>query len=116
MDKPWKQEERAVARLLHGTRYKANTGGRVDVEGPEFIAQVKHVKRMSLAQIEALALEMCDLGIQRRKEGVLVVKRRSGRGIITPRLVIMTESVFERLMEKKGIFEGIQDEVTYEAA
>ena len=116
MDKPWKQEERAVARLLTGTRYQANTGGRVDVEGPEFIAQVKHVKRMSLAQIEALALEMCNLGIQRRKEGVLVVKRRGGRGTVTPRLVLMTEGVFERLMKKKAMLGAVEGEVIDEAA
>lgn len=110
MNKPWKQEEREVAKLLHGKRYEANTGGRVDVEGPTLIAQVKHVKRLSLDQIEALALEMCDLGIQRRKEGVLVVKRRAGRGTHTPRLVIMTEGVFERLMKAKGIFGEVENE------
>jgi len=29
-DRQWKQEEREAARLLGGTRYPANSGGRVD--------------------------------------------------------------------------------------
>ncbi len=93
-DKAWKQEERNVARLICGSRYPANQGGRVDVEGPSTIAQVKHVQRLSLAQLEALAVEMAALGATRGKTGVVVVKRRAGRGIVTPRLVVMTEGVF----------------------
>ena len=69
-DKAWKQEERNVARLVGGTRYPANQGGRVDVEGPSTIAQVKHVQRLSLAQLEALAVEMAALGATRGKTGV----------------------------------------------
>ena len=40
-NKPWKQEERQVARLVRGRRYPANQGGRVDVESPSIVAQVK---------------------------------------------------------------------------
>lgn len=39
-------------------RYAANSGGRVDVEGPQVVAQVKHVRRLSLAALEALAVEV----------------------------------------------------------
>ena len=94
-DRPWKQEERSVARLLGGTRYPANSGGRVDVEGPGVVAQVKHVQRLSLAQLEALAVEMERVGTERGKTGLLVVKRRAGRGQPTPRLVVMTEAVWQ---------------------
>lgn len=90
-DRPWKQEEREVARLLGGTRYPANSGGRVDVEGPTVIAQVKHVRTLSLAQLEDLALEMEALGAAKGKVGVLVVKRRAGKGKPTPRLIVLTE-------------------------
>jgi len=93
-DLSWKAEERAVARLVGGTRYPANSGGRVDVEGPNMVAQVKHVQWLSLAQLEALAVEMARLGVPRGKVGVVVVKRRAGRGMVTPRLVVMTEGVF----------------------
>jgi len=92
-DRCWKAEERAVAHLVKGTRYPANSGGRVDVEGPNMVVQVKHVQRVSLAQLEALAVEMAALGATRGKAGV-VVKRRAGRGMVTPRLVVMTEGVF----------------------
>ena len=47
-----------MARRLGGSRYSANSGGRVDVEGPAVVAQVKHVKTCSLASLEALAVEM----------------------------------------------------------
>ena len=93
-NRPWKQEERHVARLVMGARYPANQGGRVDVESPSIVAQVKHVQRLSLAQLEALAVEMARLGVTRGKTGVVVVKRRAGRGMVTPRLVVMTEGVF----------------------
>ena len=101
-DKHWKQEERHVANLVNGTRYPANMGGRVDVEGPSTIAQVKHVQRLSLAQLEALAVEMAALGATRDKVGVVVLKRRAGRGMVTPRLVVMTEEAFQALQAAHG--------------
>lgn len=91
-DRPWKQEERRVARLLGGQRYPANTGGPVDVESPTILAQVKHVQRLSLTRLETLAIEMEVLTIPRSKVGVVVVKRRAGRGQATPRLVVLTET------------------------
>ncbi len=44
-DKPWKREERHAATLIGGSRFGANTGGRIDAESPQIVAQVKHVKR-----------------------------------------------------------------------
>lgn len=104
-DLSWKAEERAVARLVGGTRYPANSGGRVDVEGPDMVAQVKHVQRLSLVQLEALAVELESLGTRRGKPGVVVVKRRAGRGHMTPRLVVMTEDVFRALQTSRTIVE-----------
>jgi len=104
-DRPWKQEERHVARLVMGARYPANQGGRVDVESPSIVAQVKHVQRVSLAQLEALAVEMAALGATRGKTGMVVVKRRAGRGMVTPRLVVMTEDVFRALQTSRTIVE-----------
>lgn len=101
-DRPWKAEERPVAKLLGGSRYPANSGGRVDVEGSTVVAQVKHVARLSLVQLEALAVEMATLGQERGKVGVVVVKRRAGRGQVTPRLVVCTEAVW-RLAGRGGV-------------
>lgn len=98
-DKPWKHEERAVAHLLGGARYPANSGGRVDVEAPGVAAQVKHVRTLPLAQLEALAVEMEAVGTAKGKVGLVVVKRRAGRGQPTPRLVVMTEAVWCRLTD-----------------
>jgi len=99
----WKCEERAVGRLLGGTRYPANSGGRVDVESPRFVCQVKHRRACSLAELERLAVEMDALGRQRGKCGVVVVKRRAGCGNGTPRLVVLTESTFRSLV---GVDDG----------
>ncbi len=96
-DKPWKREERKAAALIAGARYPANLGRRVDADGPELIAQVKHVQRLSLAQLEALAVELAQLGTERGKVGVVMVKRRAGRGMPTNRLVVMTQAGFEAL-------------------
>ncbi len=96
-DKPWKREERKAAALIAGARYPANLGRRVDAEGPELIAQVKHVQRLSLAQLEALAGELAQLGTERSKVAVVMVKRRAGRGSVTARLVVMTQEVFNVL-------------------
>ncbi len=96
-DKPWKREERHAATLIGGSRFGANTGGRIDAESPQIVAQVKHVKRLSLAELEALAVEVGQLGAKRGKVGVVVVKRRAGSGKPTHRLVVMTQAVFEAL-------------------
>ena len=105
-DRPWKQEERQVARLLGGRRYPANSGGRVDVEGPHVVAQVKHVRQLSLAQLEALALEMQAVGSERGKIGLVVVKRRAGRGQATPRLIVMTEEAWRQLHARTALRSG----------
>lgn len=105
-DRPWKQEERQVARLLGGTRYPANSGGRVDVESPTVVAQTKHVRRLSLAQLEALAREMQAVGARKGKVGLLVVKRRAGRGRDTPRLIVMTEEAWCQLHARRALGSG----------
>ena len=96
-DRPWKAEERHVARLLGGSRYPTNSGGQVDVESGRYVCQVKLVRRLSLAQLEALALELERIGQARGKVGLVVVKRRAGRGQETPRLVVMTETAWQAL-------------------
>jgi len=95
-DKAWKAEERRAAALCRGTRFPANVGGRVDFEGTDFVGQVKHVRRLSLAALEALAVEVQRIGTTRAKAGVVVVKRRAGRGCPTVRLIVMTDETFER--------------------
>ncbi|MBI4637615.1 MAG: hypothetical protein HY727_14815 [Candidatus Rokubacteria bacterium] len=98
-DKPWKQEERRAAALCGGTRFPANVGGPLDFEGPGYVGQVKHVRRLPLAALEGLAGEVERIGLSRTppKAGVVVVKRRAGRGQRTTRLVVMTEAAFRAL-------------------
>jgi len=93
-DRPWQQEERQVAHLLHGKRYPANSGRRVDVERDRLICQVKHRRTCSLAPLEALAIELDELGRTQNKLGIVCIKRRAGRGSKTPRLIVMTEAVW----------------------
>ncbi len=84
-DKPWKQLEREVARLLGGSRYPANSGGRVDVESSTVVAQVKHVRTLSLAALEALAVEMERIGEEQGKIGVVVGQAAGWPGQGNPR-------------------------------
>ena len=90
----WKQFERDVARLLEGKRYPANSGGRIDVESAEYVAQVKHRKTMSVPELERWATEIEQIGAEKGKTGILVVKRRAGRGQATNALGILTEAAF----------------------
>ena len=102
MSVAWKAEERLVARLLGGSRYPANSGGRVDVESDTYLGQVKNVARLSLAQLEELALEMATLAQDQDKVGIVVVKRKGGRGRETPRLIIMAETAWRELERVKS--------------
>ncbi len=101
-DRPWKKEERAVARLLGGKRHWANSGRRVDIEGARYLCQVKHRRACSLAELERLAVELAELGRQQGKVGVVSIKRRAGRGQPTPRLLVLTEDGWRALMQAQG--------------
>jgi len=70
----------------------------MDFVGDRFVGQVKNVRRMSLAAIEALAEEAADAGFQARKLGVVVLKRSAGPGVKTPLLFVMTEDVWRALV------------------
>lgn len=99
MSKPWKQAERRAAALIGGRRYPANSGGSVDVESDSYVGQCKEIARASLAELEALTLEVERVGNQKSptKIGILIVKRRAGRGVETPTLVIMTHRAFAEM-------------------
>jgi hypothetical protein len=96
-DRAWKQHERRSAALIGGRRYAANQGGLVDCESDWAVAQCKEVQRCSLAELERLALEAERQGQQRRKVGLVVVKRRAGAGRKTPMLVVMTAEQFREM-------------------
>jgi len=108
-DKPWKQFERDMGRLLGGTRFWANSGESVDCEGPVFLAQCKHVKSMSLNALAELAEQAEYDGKKRTKLvkglevvddpriGVVGIKTRPGRGKKSTTLVVMTANVFKEL-------------------
>jgi hypothetical protein len=93
----WKRAERKAAEIIRGRRYWSNSGEKVDCESDSYCAQVKEVARLSLAALEALALESERQGTQRNKVGIVVVKRRAGRGRETPTLILMTETGFREM-------------------
>lgn len=72
-------------------------GGYVDVESDGIVAQVKERRTLSLAQLEALAVEIERIGAQKSKAGIVMVKRSAGRGVCTPWLIVMHESVFRHM-------------------
>ena len=92
----WKKAERDVARKVGGTRYPANTGGRVDVESKDHLIQIKERQRCSMREAEAIAVEMERLATQKSppRIGTFWFKRSAGRGVETPWLVIMTEATW----------------------
>jgi hypothetical protein len=96
-DRAWKQAERAAAALIAGTRHWANSGEEIDVESAGVIAQVKHRRVCSLAELERLAREAERQGTQRDKLGLVLVKRRAGRGVETPWLVVMTAATYREM-------------------
>ena len=102
----WKSVERSAAALLNGVRYWANAGGRLDCVGPEWAAQVKHVRTLSLASVEALAIEAAQEAakLDPPRLGALIVKLSAGAGVKTPHLVVLTEDTWRALMVqvKKG--------------
>ena len=72
------------------------------MESDTYLAQVKNVARLSLAQLEELALEMATLGEEQGKVGMVVVKRKGGRGRETPRLIVLTETAWRNLERVKS--------------
>lgn len=93
----WKHRERQAAAIIKGKRHPANQGGLVDCESDAYCVQVKERKTLSLAALEALALEIERVAFQKTKHGLVMVKRSAGRGKETPWLVVMTEGVFREL-------------------
>ena len=86
----WKQFERDVGLLIGGRRYPANQGGRVDVEGPNYVVQCKERRALSLEQITQLVEEIEAIGRAKGKRGLVAVKVRRGRGKPSPILFIQT--------------------------
>lgn len=106
----WKQIERDAASLFNCTRYPANMGHRLDFESPTFVGQVKNPRVYSLHRLEQVAQEMADIGptkidkeTGKNKIGVVVIKRSGGAGRRTPKLVVLTEGEWRRLVERYGI-------------
>lgn len=89
-DKDWKQLEREVGLLVGGTRYPANQGGRVDVESPTYVVQVKHRQALSLEQITRLVEEIESIGRSKGKQGLVVLKVKRGKGRSSPLLVVQS--------------------------
>ena len=61
------------------------------------LGRPKHVRRLSLAELEVLAVRWEQAGARASKAGLAVVKRRAGSGRETPRLIVMTERAWCRL-------------------
>lgn len=70
----------------------------MDGESQSAVWQVKERRTLSLAQLEALAVEMERLGAQSQRAGLVVVKRSAGRGVETPMMVVCTEATWRHLM------------------
>lgn len=67
------------------------------MESARYVAQVKYVARLSLAELEWLALEIAAIGQEKNKIGLVVLKRKAGRGCKTPRLICIPEEVWRMM-------------------
>lgn len=92
----WKQFERDMAALFDTTRFKANTGERLDFESPQVIGQCKLRKNLSLEAITQLVEEIDQVANVAKKFGVVCVKVRRGQGRVSPPLVVMTAETFKK--------------------
>ncbi len=98
-DRPWKRFERETAALIGGRRYPANLGELVDCESERFVAQCKHVARMSLSEIASLAETAAQQGAARSgKIGTVCIRIRRGRGNDSTTVVVMTDHSFRSLL------------------
>lgn len=96
-NKAFKDFERETAALIGGKRYPANSGYRLDCEGPTMVAQCKLVKNLSLEALTQLAEEVTELGRELSKAGIVAVKVRRGTARPSPGLVVMTFSTFREI-------------------
>lgn len=94
-DPAWKKFEREFARALGARRFWANSGEALDFEGTWTYGQCKHVRRLSLAELTALAESVARDPRAKHKLGVVGVKLRQGRGRATPPLVVLTLPMFQ---------------------
>lgn len=102
----WKRFERTFAAAVGARRYWANSGAHLDFEGPHTFGQCKEVRRLSLAELTALAEAVAQDPRARTKLGIVGVKLRRGAGRKSEPLVVLTLSQFShwydwRCREKK---------------
>lgn len=93
----WKQFEADSAALVGGKRFWANSGERVDFEGPGFVGQCKLVKSLSLEALTKLVEEMDVDAAKKGKIGMVCVKVRRGKGVSSPGLVVMSFEAFNKM-------------------
>ena len=98
-NKAFKDFERETAELIGGKRYPANSGYKVDCEGPNIVAQCKLTKNLSLEGLTQLAEMIAAQGEAVEKLGIVAVKVRRGAGRPSPGLVVMTFETWARLTQ-----------------
>jgi hypothetical protein len=94
MSEAWKQFETDSAELFQGKRFWANSGERIDFEGPDVKGQCKLVKSLSLEKLTQLVEEVDTEGGKVDKLGAVCVKVRRGKGKASPGLVVMSFKSF----------------------
>ena len=102
----WKAFERDSAKLFGGKRFWANSGERVDFEGPNVVGQCKLVKSLSLEALTKLVEEMDYDAAKKWKLGAVCVKVRRGKGKSSPSLVVMSFEAFEQVLNRHVVEKG----------
>lgn len=102
----WKQFEADSAALFGGKRFWANSGERIDFEGPNVSGQCKLVKSLSLEALTKLVEEMEIEANKSDRLGVVCVKVRRGKGKPSPSLVVMSFEIFKQMLNPKIVEKG----------
>lgn len=84
----WKAVERTVAALVGGDR-AWDSRDDIDVLTEDYAIEVKHRKAPTIAQVEGWLRHNEPKAQGRGLKNALVVKRKAGRGVQTPHLLIL---------------------------
>ena len=91
----WKEFERQAAAFLGGTRYTANQGGPVDVEGPTALGQCKKKTTMSHRELAKEVAKMDSWARAKGKLGVVLHQMPRQKDCPSVKMITMSWEMFD---------------------
>ena len=105
----WKAFERDCAAFIGGKRYPANMGGKIDVEGPTCVGQVKKRTNLSHADLSKEVMKMDAIGRDKGKIGCVLheIPRKAGCSKI--RMITMSWATFDEWFSMNPLTKEVYD-------